>query len=154
MYCPQCRSEYREGFTTCAPCKLELVAELPPESTFASPEAMARALADVEVQALVVGTIAGLREAQAFLQKEHIATVIAGESEEVEPGLQPRFYLMVGEADVERAKGALERRWKEGVAAHGLVMTDDAMSADACPACGAQVADGVPECPDCGLFLG
>jgi Putative prokaryotic signal transducing protein len=31
MYCPECRSEYREGFDTCADCKVALVAELPPE---------------------------------------------------------------------------------------------------------------------------
>ena len=31
MYCPKCRSEYREGFDTCADCQVALVAELPPE---------------------------------------------------------------------------------------------------------------------------
>lgn len=31
MYCPECRSEYREGFTTCADCGAALVDELPPE---------------------------------------------------------------------------------------------------------------------------
>lgn len=29
MYCPNCRSEYRQGITTCADCQAELVAELP-----------------------------------------------------------------------------------------------------------------------------
>lgn len=31
MYCPECRSEYREGFTTCVDCEVALVSELPPE---------------------------------------------------------------------------------------------------------------------------
>lgn len=31
MFCPQCRTEYREGFTVCAECQVDLVAELPPE---------------------------------------------------------------------------------------------------------------------------
>ena len=31
MYCPQCRSEYREGFTRCADCDVELVPQLPPD---------------------------------------------------------------------------------------------------------------------------
>ena len=31
MYCPQCRGEYREGFTRCDECGVDLVAELPPE---------------------------------------------------------------------------------------------------------------------------
>ena len=31
MWCPSCRSEYREGFTECADCGTALVEELPPE---------------------------------------------------------------------------------------------------------------------------
>lgn len=31
MFCPQCRAEYREGFTECADCRIELVADLPLE---------------------------------------------------------------------------------------------------------------------------
>ena len=31
MYCPKCRGEYREGFTRCADCDVDLVDELPPE---------------------------------------------------------------------------------------------------------------------------
>jgi hypothetical protein len=30
-YCPECRSEYRPGFETCADCGVPLVHELPPE---------------------------------------------------------------------------------------------------------------------------
>ena len=32
MFCPQCRSEYREGFTRCESCDVPLVAVLPPEA--------------------------------------------------------------------------------------------------------------------------
>ncbi len=32
MFCPKCRSEYREGFTTCSDCNVPLVAELPEET--------------------------------------------------------------------------------------------------------------------------
>jgi len=31
MYCPECRAEYREGFTHCADCDVDLVEALPPE---------------------------------------------------------------------------------------------------------------------------
>lgn len=31
MFCPQCRTEYREGFDTCTDCDVPLVSELSPE---------------------------------------------------------------------------------------------------------------------------
>jgi len=31
MFCPKCKSEYREGFYKCADCGVDLVAEQPPE---------------------------------------------------------------------------------------------------------------------------
>ena len=32
MFCPQCKAEYRQGFTRCADCDVDLVWELPPEA--------------------------------------------------------------------------------------------------------------------------
>ena len=29
MWCPECGAEYREGFTRCEPCQVDLVAERP-----------------------------------------------------------------------------------------------------------------------------
>lgn len=31
MFCPKCRAEYREGFTVCADCEIDLVDVLPKE---------------------------------------------------------------------------------------------------------------------------
>jgi len=30
-FCPKCRAEYREGFSRCSDCEVDLVDELPPE---------------------------------------------------------------------------------------------------------------------------
>ena len=32
MFCPKCKSEYREGFYKCADCGIDLVSKLPPEN--------------------------------------------------------------------------------------------------------------------------
>ncbi len=37
MFCPSCRTEYREGYTTCTDCQVPLVAALPPSDE--APEA-------------------------------------------------------------------------------------------------------------------
>ena len=34
MFCPNCKSEYREGFTFCVDCEIELVEELPSEELY------------------------------------------------------------------------------------------------------------------------
>ena len=33
MYCPNCRTEYKEGITTCADCGATLIVQLPPDDT-------------------------------------------------------------------------------------------------------------------------
>jgi hypothetical protein len=38
MYCPKCRSEFREGFVECADCLVPLVENLPPEEPEPIPE--------------------------------------------------------------------------------------------------------------------
>jgi hypothetical protein len=38
MYCPKCRSEFREGFFECPECSVPLVEDLPPEEPEPIPE--------------------------------------------------------------------------------------------------------------------
>lgn len=38
MFCPECKAEYRPGFTRCSDCDVNLVAELPPADNSAKNE--------------------------------------------------------------------------------------------------------------------
>ena len=44
MYCPQCNSEYREGFVNCAECNVPLIEGVPPEVERAEEEPLLRIL--------------------------------------------------------------------------------------------------------------
>ena len=156
MFCPQCRSEYRAGFTTCAHCHVPLVAELPPADLFESPEAMAKSLEGKETQAILVGSHVDLSEAQSYLGGKRIASVLAGEAgdEPAETPVAHRFFLMVAADDLERAREAIQARWRQGAIAQGLLLSDGPVPEGVCPACGAPVPPTASECPDCGLFLG
>ncbi len=154
MFCPKCRSEYRPGITTCAHCKIALVAELPPEDVFASMETMARSLEGKDVTPLMLGGLAALQESQDYLRERRVATMMApAEEGEQESAIHAQFHLMIAREDVERARAALEERWQSGVEREGLLL-GEAPQVGTCPACGASVPETASECPDCGLFLG
>ena len=158
MFCPKCRGEYREGVTRCAICDVDLIAVVPPADPFESPEKMAEVLKDKDLEALMVGNVAGLKHAQSDLAKRHIASVIAPEGdEELQPGLHARLFLLVAQTDLEAARQYIEDKWaagieKEGVMFHSPVSaTNDATR---CPGCGEPVPASVSTCPSCELFLG
>jgi hypothetical protein len=46
MFCPQCKAEYRVGFTRCSDCGVELVGQLPVEKPQPAPEDLSRFEAD------------------------------------------------------------------------------------------------------------
>ena len=111
MFCPQCRSEYREGYTECSDCKIALVSELPPE-----PDSVLEYVELVTV--LATGNPATIAIAKSILQEAEIQHHVKGE------GLQDLFgagrigsgfnivtgpaEIQVGKDDEERARKVLE----------------------------------------------
>lgn len=80
MFCPECGSEYREGFTACADCGVALVPELPAEfaeADFAGEETL--------VSVLETGDLSLLTRARSLLEGEGIPYGMDGE------GLQNLF---------------------------------------------------------------
>jgi hypothetical protein len=100
-YCPRCRSEYREGFVTCADCGIALSAKLPPE-----PEAPAAGWVEIfrgtEVQAGVI--CASLDDAgiDTVFPDQYISTLGC-----YAPGSFNAIRVFIKAADVPRAKEVL-----------------------------------------------
>jgi hypothetical protein len=80
MFCPECGSEYREGFTACAECEVALVPDLPAE--FAEPEPDGE---ETLVTVLAAGDLSLLTRARSLLEAEGIPYSMDGE------GLQNLF---------------------------------------------------------------
>lgn len=100
MFCPECRTEYREGFTVCADCGTALVPELPPEP----PAEIPSEGADFEevLGYMDEGIVAIVKS---LLDEEEIDYYIAGEFS-IPRGPDQR--LMVRKDQAERAKEILE----------------------------------------------
>lgn len=104
MFCPSCRSEFREGFTECADCGEPLVAELLPEGAGDSPVEGLRTV-HITSDAEELGTIVERFEKAevAYVIEAGTATaVLDGSDEEVPHHWRAR--LMVIDDHVQRAQ--------------------------------------------------
>lgn len=78
MFCPECRAEYREGFTECADCQVALVNELPPEPTEKIPEFVDMETVFVTKDPGEVALIKSILEAENipfFVQGDHFSSL-------------------------------------------------------------------------------
>ncbi|MCC6488368.1 MAG: DUF2007 domain-containing protein [Candidatus Hydrogenedentes bacterium] len=96
MFCPKCRTEYREGFTTCADCGATLVDTLPPEP---EPEYV-----DL-VTVLETNEAADFAVAESLLQAAGIDYVVQNEGTE---NIWPQLGAMQIQVRGEEAAQALE----------------------------------------------
>lgn len=103
MFCPICKAEYREGFSRCADCDVDLVPELEPEQ-----EEIPEYVDWVKITTFTTRYEADL--AQGLLEANDIeAVTFSDDCGSVDPGLTYGLgiRLMVREEDVESAKEVL-----------------------------------------------
>ena len=103
MFCPKCKAEYREGFSRCADCDVELVPELASE-----PKETLEYVDWVKIYTFTDRYEADL--AQGLLEANDIeAVTYADDCGSVDPALTYArgVRLMVREEDIEKAKEIL-----------------------------------------------
>ncbi len=100
MFCPECLTEYREGFSVCADCGTTLVPELPPEP---SPETSSEGADFEEVLGFMDEGVVAI--VKSLLDEEGIDYYIVGEFS-VSKG--PDQKLMVRKDQAERAREILK----------------------------------------------
>jgi hypothetical protein len=127
MFCPQCQSEFREGFATCADCGVPLVDALPEPKAELDDEAT--------VTVLETGDPGELALAHSLLEAEGINAVFAGEGIQSLFGmgsLGAGFNIAVGPAhvrvlarDAERANEILAELKEHGSLPDGELDDED-----------------------------
>ena len=100
MFCPKCKSEYKQGITECPECNVALVYELPPE-----PETK---FAKVEVEEVYsTFNLADVALIKSILDAEDIEYYFKGEFSFRKPLVEP-VRLIVKKSDAERVRELLK----------------------------------------------
>jgi hypothetical protein len=97
MFCPKCRTEYKEGITVCADCGTPLVEELPPEVQ--EPAEL--------VTVLITGDLSTVALAKSILEDAQIPCVAKGEYPMEQLAVGP-VEIQVDRRDREQARELLE----------------------------------------------
>ena len=98
MFCPKCRTEYREGFYVCADCNSDLVDELPPEEVLEFTE---------YVEVLGTYNPADVALIKSILDAENITYYFNAEHFMYVRPLAEQVRLMVKKDEAEKAKEIL-----------------------------------------------
>jgi hypothetical protein len=139
MWCPSCRTEYREGFSRCADCGADLVGALPPSPSStreARPPITGPFSPDDDVVELTTTTAAEAEVTAAHLRSEGIPAVVFGV--DAYSGYGSAFQnaqgarIMVRRADLDRAAPLVRHpvdeppsprsTWVRGIALFGLLL--------------------------------
>lgn len=103
MFCPKCKYEYREGFTKCSDCNLELIKELPSEEKINKDEPKYIEY-EFLMSAVNMGDIALIKS---ILESENITYFIQGETN-INITSSGAARILVKKEQVEEAKAILK----------------------------------------------
>jgi len=161
-YCPECKDEYRAEIRQCATCECQLVPGQEMEALFkVRNEKIAGRLDELTTEDDLVlvrmGGLSSMKELVAVLNREGIATLLAGDEQSCGKGCCPgNFDLLVREEDAAEAVNIIDSEIRRtaviDVKGGGMndAVFDPLSSENTCPACGHSFSGGT-ECPDCGL---
>lgn len=152
MFCPNCKDEFRAGFTRCANCDVELVHELSAEDPVHARAKVAKAAAVTMPLPVKVADYCGFfsldeaRDARDQLRARRIASDIVireplGAS--LDDPLQEEFWLRVDAERYHDAHAIL------GDPAESIAAAEEDESFN-CSECGGRVAAQESFCPGCG----
>ena len=167
-FCPICLSEYRAGVVVCKSCDDTPLVEVltnqgmepdiqPGEQTAAIHIVTGEAedsLVEIDGEEYNLACIHPLSRARDFmmsLASEKIASVILEIPKLRLVGDQPAYEVHVRAERIGEALDVIRGLW-ESLTDTGESLED--ISAETCPACGAEVPLDVEECPECGLMIG
>jgi hypothetical protein len=146
MYCPECRDEYRPGFTRCATCDVDLVESLDSAPAKAAPAPIVAEVAAEEAMVNFCGflTLDEARQARDTVRGRGLRAEVliceAPGASLAEP-VKEEYWLRVTPRDFRAVAGLLGYE-------PAATAADDTFN---CSACGAEVHSSDTECPGCGL---
>ena len=112
-YCPQCRSEFREGFEICPVCEIPLAAEIPPDVSALTPEELEKALAGKTLVTLRRGHFDAIKEIHILLLYNRIPNFIQPDNPMDMGGSHHLqiYNLFVAEDRAQEAYAIIEKYW-------------------------------------------
>jgi len=164
-YCPECKDEYRQEFSQCAVCKIELINRDTAAASLLQHENRRRSRSleistDDELVSVKRGNLLEMKNLQRLLKQELIGSLLVEECSDGNAGCcnSKIFDLKVKEDDTNEAHQILVDEYKRTTALdshefHGEAATvfDQRAAEATCPACGAHFQTDSRVCPECGL---
>jgi len=111
MFCPKCKAEYREGFTHCLDCDVDLVASLPKEEELAENENIVEEENENDITFIPVLSTYNLGDIaliKSILDDQGIEYFLQGENTAYIRGYMDPSILMVREDQVQTVKELLK----------------------------------------------